>query len=60
MFVDVAGNVFGKTTGITTSASKTNNTAFDVFGRMTVHEQITDGTTYTTAYEYNLSGALVK
>ena len=40
--------------------SKTNYTAFDVFGRPTAHEQITDGTSYTTGYVYGLSGQLLE
>ena len=54
------GSVKGKTTGITSSVSKTNFTSFDVFGRILTHEQITNGQTYSTAYQYNLSGALIE
>ncbi|HMU34919.1 MAG TPA: RHS repeat-associated core domain-containing protein [Pyrinomonadaceae bacterium] len=55
-----SGAVKGKTTGIKSTVSKTNFTAFDLFGRPTSHQQITDGTTYTTGYAYNLSGALIE
>ncbi len=55
-----SGAVKGKTTGIKTSVSKTNYTAFDLFGRPTAHEQITDGTSYTTSYVYGLSGQLLE
>jgi RHS repeat-associated protein len=34
--------------------------AFDVLGRLTSHQQITDGEIYSTSYEYNLSGALIE
>jgi len=33
---------------------------FDNFGRLTQSSQITDGQTYTSSYQYNLSGALVQ
>ncbi|MBL8179999.1 MAG: hypothetical protein JNL64_00125 [Blastocatellia bacterium] len=49
-----------RATSIKSSVSKTNYTAFDVFGPMTERQQITDENVYSTAYEYNLSGALVK
>jgi len=54
------GSVKGKTTGTTSSVSKTNFTGFDVFGRALSHQQITDGQTYSTGYTYNLSGALIE
>ncbi|MBL8183162.1 MAG: hypothetical protein JNL64_16325 [Blastocatellia bacterium] len=54
------GSVLGKATRVSSSVSKTNYTAFDVFGRMTAYQQITDGTVYSTEYKYNLSGGLVK
>lgn len=53
------GSVKGKTTGIKSSVSKTNYTAFDFFGRPTAHQQMTAGNTYTTGYTYNLSGAML-
>ncbi len=55
-----SGAVKGRATGIKTSVSKTNYTAFDLFGRPTAHEQITDGTSYTTSYVYGLSGQLLE
>ncbi|MCD9188612.1 MAG: hypothetical protein LUM44_19495 [Pyrinomonadaceae bacterium] len=48
----------GKTTRITNSVSETRYTSFDNLGRLLTHEQITDGKTYPTAYQYNLSGAI--
>lgn len=54
------GSVKGKTTGVSSSVSKTNYTTFDNLGRLTAHQQITDGTAYTTGYTYNLSGALIE
>lgn len=53
------GSVKGKTTGVSSSVSKTNFPSFDIFGRPTSHQQITDGTTYATSYTYNLSGVLI-
>ncbi len=54
------GAVKGKTTGISSSVSKTNYTSFDELGRLSSHQQITDGEIYTTSYVYNLSGALIE
>jgi len=48
----------GKTTRIASSVSETRYTSFDNLGRLLTHEQITDGKTYPTAYQYNLSGAV--
>jgi len=45
---------------VTSSVSETRYTVFDELGRLKNHQQITDGQTYSTAYEYNLSGGLVK
>lgn len=50
----------GKLTKVTSSVSVTRYTQFDNFGRLTQSQQITDGQTYTSSYQYNLSGALVK
>lgn len=55
-----SGSVKGKTTGIKSSVSKTNYTSFDNLGRLSAHQQITDGRTFSTAYTYNLSGALIE
>ncbi|MFN0140053.1 MAG: BPSL0067 family protein [Pyrinomonadaceae bacterium] len=54
------GSVKGKITGIKSSISKTNFTGFDNLGRLLAHQQITDGQTYQTAYNYNLKGALLE
>ena len=32
---------------------------FDILGRLLTHQQITDGQTYGTEYQYNLSGGLI-
>lgn len=48
----------GKTTRIANSVSETRYTSFDNLGRLLTHEQITDGKTYPTEYQYNLSGAV--
>jgi RHS repeat-associated protein len=53
------GSAKGKATGVKSSISRTNNTAFDNLGRLQTHLQITDGQTYSTGYTYNLSGGLV-
>ena len=50
----------GKTTKVTSSVSETRYTSFDELGRLKSHQQITEGQTYSTGYEYNLSGGLVK
>lgn len=39
---------------------RTKYTTFDILGRLLTHQQITDGQTYSTEYEYNLSGGLIK
>ena len=56
----------GKTTKVASSVSETRYTSFDNLGRLLTHEQRTTagqlaGTEnpYTTAYSYNLSGALL-
>jgi RHS repeat-associated protein len=53
-------NAKGKLTKVSSSVSTTEYTAFDILGRVTAHKQTTDGTDYTTAYAYNLSGALIE
>ncbi len=50
----------GKLTRVSSSVSESRYTEFDVAGRLLEYKQITDGQTYTSEYEYNLSGALVK
>lgn len=50
----------GKLTKVTSSISETRYTLFDQLGRLTQSQQITSGQTYTSGYEYNLSGALIK
>lgn len=50
----------GKTTKVSSSVSENRYTSFDVFGRLLTHQQITDGNTYQTGYQYNLSGALIQ
>ncbi|QQS32977.1 MAG: hypothetical protein IPM50_15245 [Acidobacteriota bacterium] len=49
----------GKTTKVASTVSETRYTFFDELGRLKNHQQITDGQTYSTEYEYNLSGGLV-
>lgn len=50
----------GKTTKVTSSVSETRYASFDNLGRLLTHSQITDGQTSSTAYTYNLSGALIE
>ncbi len=50
----------GKLTKVTSSVSESRYTQFDYLGRLLESQQITDGQTYTSSYEYNLSGALTK
>lgn len=50
----------GKLTKVTSSISETQYTLFDNFGRLTQSQQITDGQTYTSSYEYDFGGRLVK
>jgi RHS repeat-associated protein len=56
---DAAGvaNSKGRLTSVSTSVSATNNTAYDVLGRVTAANQVIDGQTYTLSYGYNLAGA---
>ncbi|HMM81521.1 MAG TPA: RHS repeat-associated core domain-containing protein [Pyrinomonadaceae bacterium] len=57
--VNVA-NSKGKLTKVSNSVSETKYTGFDSLGRILSSQQITDGQTYSSAYAYNLSGALVE
>ena len=50
----------GKLTRVYSSVSDSRYTEFDEAGRLEEFRQITDGQTYTSRYEYNLSGALTK
>lgn len=50
----------GELTKVTSSVSESRYTEFDAAGRLKQFQQFTDGQTYTSLYEYNLSGALVK
>jgi RHS repeat-associated protein len=47
-------------TKVASSVSETKYTQFDEMGRLRSHEQYTDGRTFSTAYTYNLSGALIE
>ena len=50
----------GKLTKVTSTVSETQYQLFDNLGRLMQSAQITDGQTYTSSYQYNLSGALVQ
>ena len=56
---DAAGvsNSKGRLTSVSSSVSADNITAYDVLGRVTAGNQITDGQTYSMGYSYNLAGA---
>src|ERR1044072_8569103 len=56
---DAAGvsNSKGRLTSVSSSVSADNITAYDVLGRVTAGNQITDGQTYSMSYSYNLAGA---
>ncbi len=48
----------GAVAKVSSSTSESRNTSFDWNGKVTGHEQVTGGKTYSSAYEYNLSGTL--
>ncbi len=53
----------GVQTEVTNGNSTTEYTSFDILGRVTGHQQTTDGGAsggYTTGYTFNLSGALIE
>jgi len=49
-------NSKGRLTSVSSSISATNYTAYDVLGRVTAANQITDSQTYSMSYSYNLAG----
>lgn len=51
-------NSKGQLTKVQNLVSTTEYTAFDILGRVTAHKQTTDGTAYTTGYDYYLNGTL--
>ncbi len=57
---DNGTNAKGKLTKVTNGISTTEYTNFDILGRVLNHKQRTDNNDYTTAYTYNLSGALIE
>lgn len=54
----IPSNSKGALTKVYSSVSETRYTGFDVIGRVTSNEQVTNGTTYQMSYSYNLAGAL--
>jgi RHS repeat-associated protein len=50
----------GQLTEISNSVSTTKITQFDTLGKSLVNQQITEGNTYTSSYQYNLIGDLVQ
>ena len=59
-FYDNLPNAKGKLTKASSTTSTTEYTAFDALGRVSAHQQTTDGQVYNTAYVYNLSGAMTE
>lgn len=59
-FYDNLPNAKGKLIKVSSSVSTTEYTSFDILDRLLAHKQTTDGNAYTTAYSYNLSGALIE
>ena len=53
-------NARGKLTNVTNGISESRYTQFDLMGRLLQYQQITDGQTYTSSYQYNISGALTE
>jgi len=53
-------NAIGRLTKVSNSNSETYYTAFDKMGRVTAHKQRMNSVDYTTAYTYNLAGALLE
>ena len=49
-------NSKGRLTSVSSSISATNYTAYDVLGKVTTANQVTDGQTYSTSYLYNRAG----
>ncbi|MCD9187000.1 MAG: hypothetical protein LUM44_11245 [Pyrinomonadaceae bacterium] len=50
----------GKLTKVASSISETRYTTFDQFGRLLQSQQITDGRTFTSGYQYDFGGRLVE
>jgi RHS repeat-associated protein len=51
----------GKLTKVSNAISETKYNAYNIMGRVTNSQQVTDGTTYNPmTYTYNLSGALIE
>ncbi len=59
-FYDNLSNARGKLIKISSGVSTTEYASFDNLGRVLSHKQTTDGQVYNTAYNYNLSGALLE
>jgi RHS repeat-associated protein len=49
----------GELIEVSNSVSTSKTTSFDNLGRALTYQQITDGQTYISSYQYNLAGALV-
>ncbi len=50
----------GNLTKVTSSVSETRYTQFDSLGRLLQSQQITDGRTFTSGYQYDFAGRLVE
>ncbi|MGE3467404.1 MAG: RHS repeat domain-containing protein, partial [Pyrinomonadaceae bacterium] len=55
---DQFANSKGKLTNVNNGISESRYTQFDVVGRLLQYQQLTHGQTYTSSYQYNISGAL--
>ncbi len=55
---DTLGNGKGRLSSVSSSASTTSYTGYDVMGRLTGSSQTTDGQSYSMGYAYDLAGNL--
>lgn len=58
--MQATGNAKGALTQVRNTISTSQTTAYDPLGRAEIYQQITDGQTYSSSYQYNLAGALVQ
>jgi len=58
--LQAAGSAKGALTQVRNGISTSQTITYDSLGRPEIYQQITDGQTYSSSYQYNLSGALVQ
>ncbi len=58
--MQAAGSAKGTLTQVRNGISTSQTITFDALGRAEIYQQITDSQTYSSSYQYNLSGALVQ